>query len=88
LLILTFQQSDGPQNNSLRAIKTRWYEQVARIGKAFASPQRLELIELLCQGETTGEVLAALAEISLKLANARLRELRLARLAETRKDGK
>ena len=72
----------------MRAIKTHLYEQVSRIGKALASPKRLELIELLCQGEKTVEVLAAQAEISVKLASAHLRELRLARLAETRKDGK
>jgi rhodanese-related sulfurtransferase len=72
----------------MRAIKDQLYEQVARIGKAFASPKRLELIELLCQGEKTVEVLAAQAEISVKLASAHLRELRLARLAETRKEGK
>ncbi|WP_309626298.1 metalloregulator ArsR/SmtB family transcription factor [Methylibium sp.] len=64
------------------------YEQVARIGKAVASPKRLELIELLCQGEKTVEALATLAEISVKLASAHLKELRLARLVETRKDGK
>jgi len=69
-------------------IKSHLYEQVARIGKALASPKRLELIELLCQGEKTVEVLAAQAEISVKLASAHLRELRLARLAETRKEGK
>ena len=64
------------------------YEQVARIGKAVASPKRLQLIELLCQGEKTVEVLAAQAEISVKLASAHLKELRLARLVETRKEGK
>lgn len=64
------------------------YEQVARVGKAMSSPKRLELIELLCQGEKTVEMLAAQAQISIKLASAHLRELRLARLAETRKEGK
>ncbi|AGU51378.1 transcriptional regulator, ArsR family [Variovorax paradoxus B4] len=72
----------------MREAKDQLYEQVARIGKALASPKRLELIELLCQGEKTVEVLAAQAEISVKLASAHLKELRLARLAETRKDGK
>ena len=72
----------------MRELKNRLYEQVARIGKAVASPKRLELIELLCQGEKTVEVLAAQAEISVKLTSAHLKELRLARLAETRKDGK
>lgn len=72
----------------MRQIKSFLYEQVARIGKAVASPKRLELIELLCQGEKTVEALAAQAEISVKLASAHLKELRLARLVETRKDGK
>ena len=68
--------------------KSFLYEQVARIGMALASPKRLQLIELLCQGEKTVEVLAAQAEISVKLASAHLKELRLVRFVETRKDGK
>lgn len=72
----------------MRSLKDHLYEQVARIGKAVASPKRLELIELMCQGEKTVEVLAGQAEISVKLASAHLRELRLARLVEARKDGK
>lgn len=72
----------------MREIKNHLYEQVARIGKAVANPKRLELIELLCQGEKSVEMLAAQAEISVKLASAHLRELRIARLVDTRKDGK
>jgi rhodanese-related sulfurtransferase len=72
----------------MSAIKDHLYEQVARIGKAVASPKRLELIELLCQGEKAVEVLAAQAEISVKLASAHLKALRAARLVDTRKDGK
>jgi rhodanese-related sulfurtransferase len=72
----------------MREIKDQLYDQVARIGKALASPKRLELVELLCQGEKTVELLAAQAEISVKLASAHLRELRQARLVDTRKEGK
>lgn len=72
----------------MRELKNHLYEQVARIGKAVASPKRLELIELLCQGEKTVEMLAAQSEISVKLASAHLKELRVARLVDTRKDGK
>jgi rhodanese-related sulfurtransferase len=72
----------------MRELKDQLYEQVARIGKAVASPKRLELIELLCQGEKSVELLASQAEISIKLASAHLRELRLARLVDTRKEGK
>ncbi len=71
-----------------RRIKDLLYEQVARIGKAAGSPKRLELIELLCQGEKTVETLANEASISMKLASAHLRELRSAHLVETEKYGK
>lgn len=72
----------------MRALKTHLYEQVARIGKALASPKRLELVELLCQGEKTVETLASQADISIKLVSAHLKELRLAHLVDSRKDGK
>ncbi|HEY0844242.1 MAG TPA: metalloregulator ArsR/SmtB family transcription factor [Noviherbaspirillum sp.] len=68
--------------------KAHLYEHVARIGKALASPKRLELIELLAQGEKTVEVLAAQASIDIRLASAHLKALREARLVETRRDGK
>lgn len=71
-----------------RKIKDLLYEQVARVGKAFSSPKRLELIELLCQSEKTVETLAREATISMKLASAHLRELRLAHLVETDRRGK
>jgi len=71
-----------------RIIKDRLYAQVARMGKAISSPKRLELIEILCQGEKTVEQLAADAQISVKLASAHLKELRQAQLVETRRDGK
>jgi rhodanese-related sulfurtransferase/predicted transcriptional regulator len=74
--------------NSARQVKDVLYAHVARIGKAVCSPKRLELIELLCQGEKSVERLAAEASISLKLASAHLKELRLAHLVETRKEGK
>ena len=71
-----------------RQIKDVLYGQVARIGKAVCSPKRLELIEILCQGEKSVDQLATEAEISVKLASAHLKELRLARLVDTRRDGK
>lgn len=71
-----------------RKIKDLLYEQVARIGKVLSSPKRLELIELLCQGEKTVETLAREASISVKLASAHLRELRLSNLVVTDRQGK
>jgi rhodanese-related sulfurtransferase len=74
--------------DNARQIKDMLYEQVARIGKAFSSPKRLELIELLCQNEKSVEALAQEASISVKLASAHLRELRHAQIVETRREGK
>ena len=71
-----------------RQIKDLLYEQVARIGKAVSSPKRLELLELLAQGEKSVEQLAVELTIDIKLASAHLRALREARLVTSRKDGK
>ncbi len=73
--------------NPNRVFKDAIYEQFARIGKAVSSPNRLELLDILCQGPRTVEVLAK--ETSLTVANAsqHLRVLRAARLVETEKEG-
>lgn len=68
--------------------KSSLYEQVARIGKGLSSPKRLELIELLAQGEKTVETLAHQARIDVRLASAHLKALREARLVENRREGK
>jgi DNA-binding transcriptional ArsR family regulator len=41
--------------NPNRKFKDSIYEQFARIGKAVSSPKRLELLNLLCQGEKSVE---------------------------------
>ena len=41
-----------------REAKDRLYDQFARTAKAVASPKRIELLELLAQGEHTVEALA------------------------------
>ncbi|MBI4742334.1 MAG: metalloregulator ArsR/SmtB family transcription factor [Betaproteobacteria bacterium] len=71
-----------------RDIKNNLYELVARIGKAVSSPKRLELLELLSQGEKPVELLANEAGIDMKLASAHLRALRTANLVLPRRDGK
>jgi rhodanese-related sulfurtransferase/DNA-binding transcriptional ArsR family regulator len=70
-----------------RDFKDRLYGQFARIGKALSSPHRLEILELLAQGERTVDSLAT--EIGLSLANAsqHLQALRQAALVESRKEG-
>ena len=71
-----------------RLIKDLLYEQVARIAKAASSPKRLEIIEVLCQGEKSVEQLAADTDLSVKLTSAHLKELKSARLVEARREGK
>jgi rhodanese-related sulfurtransferase/DNA-binding transcriptional ArsR family regulator len=71
-----------------REIKDLLYEQVSRIGKAVSAPKRLELIEVLSQGEKTVEALAEATDVGVKLASAHLKALRASRLVEARRDGK
>lgn len=61
---------------------------MARIGRATSSPKRLELLELLAQGEKSVEALADQLSIEVKLASAHLKVLREARLVASRKEGK
>lgn len=63
------------------------YEQLARIGKAVASPPRLELLDLLCQGPRTVEALARESHLGLANASQHLKVLRQARLVEAEKNG-
>lgn len=70
-----------------RDFKDPLYQQFARIGHALASPRRIELLDLLAQGEKTVELLAEQAEMPVKSTSAHLRVLRQARLVETRRQG-
>jgi rhodanese-related sulfurtransferase len=70
-----------------RELKDPLYAQFARIGHAMASPVRIELLDLLGQGEKTVELLAEQSGAGIKNASAHLRVLRQARLVETRREG-
>lgn len=71
-----------------RLLKDLLYEQVARVGKALASPKRLEILEMLAQGEKAVETVAGEVAIDAKLASAHLKALKEARLVQGRRDGK
>jgi len=73
--------------NPNRHFKNTIYEQFSRIGKAVSSPKRLELIDLLCQGERTVEVLAKETGLTVANASQHLQVLRAARLVEAEKMG-
>jgi rhodanese-related sulfurtransferase/DNA-binding transcriptional ArsR family regulator len=70
-----------------REFKDALYAQFARIGNALASPRRIELLDLLGQGEKTVEALAEQVATPIKNTSAHLRVLRQAQLVETRRDG-
>ncbi|UBU15453.1 ArsR/SmtB family transcription factor [Nonomuraea gerenzanensis] len=63
------------------------YAQLARLGKALASPVRLRLLDVLDQRERTVEELAQAAGVPLKNTSAQLQHLRAAQLVASRRDG-
>lgn len=72
---------------SKRDFKDRLYAEFARVGKAMASPHRLEILEVLAQGERTVESLAAETSLSVANASRHLQQLRQAQLVLARRDG-
>ena len=70
-----------------RTAKDALNGQFARIGKALASPHRIELLDLLGQGERSVDALAAETEMSMALTSAHLRVLRRVQLVATRREG-
>ncbi len=67
--------------------KNAIYEQFSRIGKAISSPKRLELLDILCQGERTVEILAKETNMTMGNTSQHLQVLREARLIESEKRG-
>jgi DNA-binding transcriptional ArsR family regulator len=67
------------------ALKVRIYEQFARIGKALAAPARLELLDLLLQGERSVDALARETQMSVANASQHLQVLLATRLVDARR---
>jgi rhodanese-related sulfurtransferase len=70
-----------------REFKDRLFEQFARIGKALASPKRLEILDLLAQGERTVEEVARETAMPMASASQHLQTLKGARMVESRREG-
>src|ERR1035437_1831211 len=64
------------------------YEHFAEVARALGSGHRLELLELLAQGERSVEELTELAGLAVANASQHLQHLRRAGLVTNRKDGK
>ncbi len=67
--------------------RSRVFDELAVVGKAFGSAKRLELVDLLAQGERTVEALARAADMGVSTASAHLQVLKLANLVSTRREG-
>jgi rhodanese-related sulfurtransferase len=70
-----------------REFKDRLFEQFARIGKALASPKRLEILDLLAQGERTVEQIARETAMPVANASQHLQVLKAARMIDARREG-
>ncbi|RIK16189.1 MAG: ArsR family transcriptional regulator [Acidobacteria bacterium] len=70
---------DGPRHDL--------FDHLAVVGKAFANASRLQLVELLAQGERTVEALAREAGLGVSTASAHLQVLKLSSLVRTRREG-
>jgi rhodanese-related sulfurtransferase/DNA-binding transcriptional ArsR family regulator len=70
-----------------RAAKNALFDQFARVGKALGSGKRLELLDLLAQGERTVDSLARASELGLTTTSAHLQTLKAANLVATRREG-
>ncbi|SFB53700.1 transcriptional regulator, ArsR family [Amycolatopsis marina] len=67
--------------------KTVLFDQFARVGRALGSGTRLELLDLLAQGERTVDSLARAAGLKLTTTSAHLQTLKRANLVTTRREG-
>jgi rhodanese-related sulfurtransferase/DNA-binding transcriptional ArsR family regulator len=67
--------------------KTALFDQFARVAKALASGKRLELLDLLAQGERDVASLADAAGLGVTSTSAHLQILRQANLVTTRREG-
>lgn len=67
--------------------KAALLEQIARVGKALGNGRRLQILDLLAQGERTVEVIANATGMNLTTASANLQTLKSGGLVEARRDG-
>ncbi len=70
-----------------REFKDKVYEELAKITKALSNPHRLEIIELLAQGECSVEQIAAQTNLSIANASQHLQLLRTSQLVEINRQG-
>ncbi|AGL25799.1 ArsR family transcriptional regulator [Mycobacterium tuberculosis CAS/NITR204] len=67
--------------------KAALLDQVARVGKALANGRRLQILDLLAQGERAVEAIATATGMNLTTASANLQALKSGGLVEARREG-
>ena len=67
--------------------KYRLFDQFAQVAKALSHAHKLELLELLAQGERSVEALSKVAGLTIANTSRHLQQLRRVGLVESRKDG-
>jgi rhodanese-related sulfurtransferase/DNA-binding transcriptional ArsR family regulator len=70
-----------------REFKDKVYDELARITKALANPHRLEIIELLAQGDYSVEQIAIQTDLSIANTSQHLQVLKTAQLVGVTRNG-
>jgi len=78
---------DNPKKMDKRIFKDKAYSILATMIKAMANPHRLEIVDLLGQGEKTVEEIANETSMSIANTSQHLQVLKAANLVEIRREG-
>ena len=70
-----------------RTFKDRVYDELAKITKALTNPHRLEIIELLAQGDYSVEQISIQTNLSVANASQHLQVLKTAQLVDITRNG-
>ena len=70
-----------------RTFKDRVYDELAKITKALGNPHRLEIIELLAQGDCSVEQISIYTNLSMANASQHLQVLKAAELVDITRNG-
>src|SRR5881392_334252 len=79
--------SEGSREPDSRRAKTALFDEFARLAQALANGRRLEIVDVLANGERTVERLAAETGLSVANASQHLQVLREVGLVRRRRDG-
>jgi len=80
-------RKDFHPDGDSRTVKSALFDEFARLGQALGNGRRLEILDVLANGERTVERLATEAGLSVANASQHLQVLRAAGLVHRRRDG-